>query len=108
VAHTGLSNWSGYSCRRKRRTGAIPISAGCSRNIQKGQMKNIIWVLAVLCAFVAGFYVSANSVSAKYREEIVRLKGESSIYKAESEKYAQTIRSIRETAAQATVTEKAL
>ncbi|MEK7849203.1 MAG: hypothetical protein AAB213_00070 [Candidatus Omnitrophota bacterium] len=70
-------------------------------------MKNLIWVLVVVAAFVAGFAVSANSVSAKYREEIVRLKGESAIYKAEAEKYSQTIRSIRETAAQATVTEKA-
>ncbi len=70
-------------------------------------MKNIIWLLVVVCAFVTGFAVSANNVSVSYREEIVRLKGESAIYKAESEKYAQTIRSIRETAAQATVTEKA-
>lgn len=71
-------------------------------------MKNLIWVLVVVAAFVAGFAVSANSVSAKYREEIVRLKGESVIYKAEAEKYAQTIRSIRDTAAQATVVEKAI
>lgn len=70
-------------------------------------MKNLIWVLMVVAAFIAGFAVSANSVSAKYREEIVRLKGESAIYKAEAEKYSQTLRSIRETAAQATVTEKA-
>ncbi len=70
-------------------------------------MKNLIWFLVVVAAFVSGFAVSANSVSVKYREEIIRLKGESAIYKAEAEKYAQTIRSIRETADQATVTEKA-
>jgi len=70
-------------------------------------MKNLLWVLVVVCAFIAGFVFSANSVSAKYREEIVRSSGESAIYKAEAEKYAQTLRSIRETAAQATVVEKA-
>jgi len=73
----------------------------------KGQMKNLIWVLMVVVAFVSGFAVSANSVSAKYREEIVRLKGDSAIYKAESEKYSQALRSIREAAAQATVVDKA-
>jgi hypothetical protein len=70
-------------------------------------MKNLIWVLVVACAFVAGFAVSANRVSVKYHEEVIRLKGESAIYKAEAEKYTQTIRAIRETAAQATVVDKA-
>lgn len=46
-------------------------------------------------------------VSLRYHSEIVRLKGEVAIYRAEAENYAKVLRSIRESAATATPVEKA-
>ena len=71
-------------------------------------MKTIGVVLLIIVVFVAGFLMGQWESSVKSRAEIVRLSGSVDIYRNEAEKYAKTIRMIRETATQATATEKAL
>ena len=70
-------------------------------------MKTIGWLLLAAALFVLGGIVGYNSALAKYRSNVVKLSAQVDIYKSEADKYAQTLRSIRETAAQATILEQA-
>lgn len=71
------------------------------------KIKKILWVLLFVTVFVLGFILAYNAATMKYRSEIIRLNGEVEIYKNEAEKYSQTLRTIRETATQATILDKA-
>lgn len=67
-----------------------------------------IGVLVMALAFFAGYYIGDKAASGRMRSETAKLKGDVEIYKAEADRYAQALRDIRQAAAQATVTEKAL
>jgi hypothetical protein len=67
-----------------------------------------IGIVVTIVVFFAGIYIGDKVASTRMRAETAKLKGDVEIYKAEADKYAQTLRDIRQTAAQATVTEKAI
>jgi hypothetical protein len=71
------------------------------------KIKTIGLSLLVLALLVLTVLATEKVVSARYDSQIVRLKGEVSIYQAEAENYAKTLRSIRETAATVAPIEKA-
>lgn len=64
-------------------------------------------IMLVGGGFILGAVVADRSMQMRFQEENIRLKTEVAIYKAEADKYAKTIQSIREAAAQSTVAEKA-
>lgn len=70
-------------------------------------MKNLISVLVGLVVLILVATVSYKAAASKYQSQIIRLKGEITIYKNQADKYAKIIRTIRETTQQASVTEKA-
>ena len=70
-------------------------------------MNKITLSLLIVVVFILGIVTGYKTSSVKYRSEIIVLQGQVAIYQSQAEKYAQVIRTIRETAAQATVTEKA-
>lgn len=67
----------------------------------------VFGILVSVVLFAVGYFLGGQAASARFRSETIKLKGEAEIYKAEADKYAQTLRDIRQTAAQATVTEMA-
>jgi cytochrome b561 len=70
-------------------------------------MKTTLTTLLFIVLLLVGCFISYSSGARKYRAEITVLQGQVDIYKTESEKLAKILRSIRETAATAVVTEKA-
>ncbi len=63
----------------------------------------LLIVIIVICVGVLSYKAGV----VKNRAELLRSKGEIAIYRDQAENYARVIRNIRETAANATVTEKA-
>ena len=63
--------------------------------------------MLIVVVFILGIVIGYKTSSVKHRSEIIVLQGQVAIYQGQAEKYTQVIRTIRETAAQATVTEKA-
>ncbi|MFH0877411.1 MAG: hypothetical protein V1863_04220 [Candidatus Omnitrophota bacterium] len=70
-------------------------------------MKALIRVLVVLILLVVAVLVGYLTGVQKGQSEVKRARTEAAIYRAESEKYAQVLRGIRQTAQAATVTEPA-
>lgn len=70
-------------------------------------MKAFILVVLVLVLLAVAGVVGYVAGAQKVQSEIKRARTEVAIYKAESEKYAQVLRDIRQTAQAATVTEQA-
>jgi hypothetical protein len=63
--------------------------------------------LLVTVVFIVGVALGLKICSVRHQSELERAKGETAIYKSQAEKYAETLRKIRETATTATVVEKA-
>jgi len=70
-------------------------------------VKSFLLYFLVVLVFVFGITVGDALSTFKHKAVIVRLQGESNIYKSEAERYARVIRAIREQATLATVVEKA-
>ena len=71
-------------------------------------MKNIIIGLVVaVVAFGCGGFVGYKMEKQRTQAVIMKIKGDTEIYRAESERLAGILRTIREAAAQSTVVEKA-
>lgn len=62
----------------------------------------LLWILSIVLSVAATWIVAERS----YRSEVVRLKGDAAIYRAEAENYAKALRSIREATDAATPIEK--
>jgi|GEM_PF-3306293 len=70
-------------------------------------MKTTLTSLLFIVLLLVGCFVSYSAGVRKDRSEIKVLQGQVDIYKTESEKLAKILRSIRDTASTAAVTEKA-
>ncbi len=71
-------------------------------------MKNvIIGVVVFVVAFACGVFTGNKVATQRSQAEITKIKGDTEIYRAESERLAGILRSIRQAAAQATVVEQA-
>ncbi len=70
-------------------------------------MKNLMVVFLIAVVLFAGIFLGFKLAQGQYQSKIIILEGQVAIYKNQAEKYSEVIRTIRETAAQATVTEKA-
>ena len=70
-------------------------------------MRSAVFSFLIVIALVLVAFFSYRAGTLKYRSQLVVLQGKVDIYKNEAEQYAKVLRSIRETAATATVTEKA-
>ena len=70
-------------------------------------MKNLGCIILIVILMFLTAFVTEKIVSGYYKREVAQLKGDASIYQAQSENYAKVLRSIRETADTASPVEKA-
>ncbi len=70
-------------------------------------MKTVSFLVLLVIALALVGMASYKYASLKFQAEIVRLEGESMIYRNEAERYAGILRMIRDTAAKATIAEPA-
>jgi hypothetical protein len=63
------------------------------------KMKIAVGILLALVVFVLGMLVGNKIAVTKNSSEIAKLRGETLVYKSESERLAHVIRSIQQTAA---------
>ena len=70
-------------------------------------MKATGLIVLIVVAFVGGFLAGDRLAAQKMQIKIAKIKGDADIYRAESERLSAILRDIRQTAAQATVVEKA-
>ncbi|HQP91103.1 MAG TPA: hypothetical protein PLU24_00310 [Candidatus Omnitrophota bacterium] len=70
-------------------------------------MRILGFILLIIVFVTMAVYVTEKVVSAKYQDEITKLKGDVSIYQSQADNYAKVLRGIRESASTATPIEKA-
>jgi len=63
-------------------------------------------LLLVIAATVVSAVLSYKFAAFTYRSQIIVLRGEAALYKAQAEKYAEVIRTIQEAVSSATGTQK--
>lgn len=70
-------------------------------------MKILGCVAIIIVVFVGGFLAGGRFATQRMQGELAKAKGDTEIFRAETEKLSMILRDIRQAAAQATVVEKA-